>query len=255
MNNTTSKKNKTYSRRRKKSKSRFLIWTIAIGLCVLMTATAVKLASRSFDLSRNVHNSGSSDNSLTSAINDTSESSWCLILVNKWNYIPENYDVELTRLKNGEEIDKRIYPALQGMFDAARKNGIYPIVASGYRTAERQQELMDEKTAEYKAQGYSADESKAKAEAWVAVPGTSEHQLGLGVDINADGIHSTGDQVYKWLEQNCYKFGFIRRYPPDKTDITGVINEPWHYRYVGVTAATQIHEQGICLEEFLEKEN
>ena len=255
MNNTTNKKNNIHYRRRRKSRSRFYIWPIVIGLCILLAAAAVVLFSRPFPLSGNVHSSGSSDNSLTPAINDTSESSWCLILVNKWNYIPDNYEVELTTLQNGESVDKRIYPALQSMLDTARENGIYPIVASGYRTAKRQQQLMDEKTAEYKAQGYTADEAKAKAEAWVAIPGTSEHQLGLGVDINADGIRSTGDQVYEWLEQNCYKFGFIRRYPPDKTDITGVINEPWHYRYVGVTAATQIHEQGICLEEFLEKDN
>lgn len=187
-----------------------------------------------------------------SPVNDTEESTWSLILVNKWNYIPDNYKVELTELKNGESVDKRIYPALQKMFDDARKDHVYPVAASGYRTAEKQQELMDEKIAAYESEGYSADEAKSKAEAWVAIPGTSEHQLGLSVDINADGIRSTGDDVYEWLHENSYKYGFIYRYPENKTDITGVINEPWHYRYVGTDAAAKIHELDICLEEYLE---
>lgn len=83
------------------------------------------------------------------------------------------------------------------------------------------------------------------------LPGTSEHQTGLAVDINADGIHSAGYEVYDWLNQNAHKYGFICRYPSDKTDITGISNEPWHYRYVGVTAAMEIHRQDLCLEEYL----
>lgn len=181
----------------------------------------------------------------------TEETEWNLILVNKWNSIPENYEVELMELTNGQLIDERIYPALQSMFDSARSEGIYPIVASGYRTTEKQQSLLDEKRAEYLSEGYTEEEAKNRAEMWVAVPGTSEHQLGLGVDINADEVHSTGKEVYKWLKENSYKFGFINRYPKDKTEITGIINEPWHYRYVGIEAASEIHKNGICLEEYL----
>lgn len=185
--------------------------------------------------------------------NNVDETTWSLILVNRWNYIPDGYKVELTKIANGVSIDKRIYSALQKMFDTARSDNIYPIVASGYRTTEKQQSLMDEKVANYKAEGYTLKEATTMAEAWVAIPGTSEHQLGLGIDINADGIHSTGEDVYEWLNQNSYKFGFIHRYTSDKTDITGVLNEPWHYRYVGIKAATIIHNQGICLEEYLNK--
>lgn len=197
----------------------------------------------------------SNNNSIGSGENSVDETEWCLILVNKWNYIPSDYDVEFTELANGELVDKRIYAALQEMFVSARNDGIYPIVASGYRTAEKQQRLMDEKIAAYKSEGYSAEEATAKAEAWVAIPGTSEHQLGIAVDINADGIYSTGEEVYRWLNQNGYRFGFICRYPDNKTEITGVINEPWHYRYVGVRAAVVIRNQGICLEEYLNRIN
>ena len=124
-------------------------------------------------------------------------------------------------------------------------------MASGYRTSEEQQKLYDEKCRSYLNEGYSQDEAKELTEDWVAVPGTSEHELGLGVDINADGIHSTGEEVYQWLEKNAHLYGFIYRYPQDKTELTGISNEPWHYRYVGVKAATEIHEQGVCLEEYL----
>jgi len=182
---------------------------------------------------------------------NTVETSWHLVLVNKWNTIPDNYKVELTELANKQSVDIRIYSALQEMFEAARKDGVYPIVVSGYRTAEQQQILMDRKIAEYIAAGYSNEKAIVRAEAWVALPGTSEHQLGIAVDINADGIHSAGNKVYKWLEQNAYMFGFIRRYSSDKTYITGVIDEPWHYRYVGVESAIEMYNQDVCLEEYL----
>lgn len=248
MNNNRNRKKHIRGRRHRKPRFLFLILLPAIVICMLLTAKLFYLP-----LPLSSSGTGVPDSSTASGLDNRDETSWSLILVNKWNFIPENYEVELTTLENGEAIDKRIYPALQSMFDDARDNGIYPVAASGYRTAEEQQELMDEKIAEYKSEGYNTDEATAKACAWVAIPGTSEHQLGLSVDINADKIHSTGSQVYDWLEKNSYKYGFIRRYPPDKTDITGVINEPWHYRYVGVSAAYEIHKQNICLEEFLEK--
>lgn len=186
---------------------------------------------------------------------DDNETSWSLILVNKWNSIPDDYNVELIELTNGQSVDKRIYPKLQEMFNAARSQNIYPIAASGYRTNKKQISLMKGKVNEYKAKGFTLEEARTKAEAWVAIPGTSEHQLGLSVDINADRTQSTGKEVYDWLGQNSYKYGFILRYPSDKTDITGVINEPWHYRYVGKEAAAEIYKKGVCLEEYLNKTN
>ena len=179
---------------------------------------------------------------------------WNLVLVNRKHPIPKNYKVgKLVTLSDGQKVSAKIYPSLQQMFDDARATGLQLFVASGYRTQAYQQKLLDEKYDEYKNDGYSRAEAKKKAEAWVAVPGTSEHQLGLAVDINADTSVCSKDAVYDWLDQNSYKYGFIHRYPSDKTDITGVINEPWHYRYVGVEAATEIHEKGITLEEYLDE--
>ena len=171
---------------------------------------------------------------------------WNLILVNRDNPITEDYEPTLTQLSNGTSVDERIYPELQAMFDAARQEGYDPQVVSGYRTEAEQQQLLDEKIREFEAEGYGKSKAERLAAQWVALPGTSEHQLGLAVDING----STYD-IYYWLQENSYKYGFIYRYPADKTDITGIAHEEWHYRYVGVDAATDIYQQNICLEEYL----
>ena len=180
---------------------------------------------------------------------------WQLTLVNNDTPICENCSVILTALDNGQAVDCRIYPQLQKMFDDMRDDGVYPVVASVYRTEQEQQQIYDESMAEYIEEGYSESDAKTETERWVAIPGTSEHQLGLGVDINADGINSYGYEVYNWLAQNAYRYGFIYRYPENKVAITGIANEPWHYRYVGVNAATEIYKRGICLEEYLGETN
>ena len=170
--------------------------------------------------------------------------------VNRWNELPEDYEVELVELFNGKEVDERIYPYLQEMFDAAREEGIYPIVREGYRTEAEQQAMFDEKVQAYRIEGYSRARAERTAKEWVALPGTSEHQLGIAVDINADKEKCSNEEVYAWLAENAHKYGFILRYPQGKVSITGISYEPWHYRYVGAEAAKEIYEQGICLEEY-----
>ena len=124
---------------------------------------------------------------------------WKLIVVNRWNKLPEDYRIELTELSNGEKVDSRIYPALQEMFDAARAEKVYPIVRDGYRSMEEQQKEMDEKIQAYINEGYSRARAVKTAEEWVALPGTSEHQLGIAVDINADKSRCSNEEVYRWL--------------------------------------------------------
>lgn len=175
---------------------------------------------------------------------------WNLIVVNRWNELPEDYDVELTELSNGQMVDSRIYPYLQEMFDAGRTEGVYPVVREGYRTAEEQQDILDDKIQSYINQGYSQVKAERTAKEWVALPGTSEHQLGIAVDINADKSKCSNEDVYEWLAENAYKYGFVLRYPPGKQKITGTSYEPWHYRYVGEEAAKEIYEREICLEEY-----
>ncbi len=187
------------------------------------------------------------------SITNSSESDidWDLVLINKWNPIESVPEIDLITLSNGKQVHARIYPDLQDMFDAARNEGVYPTVISGFRTREKQQQLYDEKLAECKELGMSPEDAVIETESWVAPPSTSEHELGIAVDINGDGIDSTNEEVYQWLASNAHYYGFILRYPEGKTDITGISYEPWHYRYVGHAAAGEMYEQGLCLEEYL----
>ena len=178
------------------------------------------------------------------------DESWKLLLVNADHPLPEGFTVQLKALRNGHHVDERIYPELQQMFDDARAAGIYPLINESFRTAERQQEIMDKYIAGYEAQGMSHDEAVKKAHSVVAEPGTSEHQLGLALDIIAE-FDADSTATWSWLKDNAWRYGFILRYPADKVDITGIDYEPWHYRYVGVPTAEEITKQGLCLEEYL----
>lgn len=180
---------------------------------------------------------------------------WKLILVNSENALPKNYEIELTLLSNGVSIDSRIYPDLQQMFDDARAEGIYPVVGEGYRTHNEQKAMMRQKTAELAANGYSMEEAEKLAADLVAEAGKSEHELGIALDINADTSASSNEAVYAWLAENAYKYGFILRYPLGKEDITGIDYEPWHYRYVGIEAASEIYTQQLTLEEYLDEQH
>ncbi len=195
---------------------------------------------------------------IINTLNATDEPSWKLILVNPWNALPEDFEVDLVQIKNGHLIDLRILKDLQSMMDDARKAGFSPIVCSGYRTQEKQKKLFENKIADVKKKGFSDEQAEIEAAKWVAIPGTSEHQLGLAVDIVSSSYQvldeSQGDTaVQKWLMKNCYDYGFILRYPYDKSHITGIGYEPWHYRYVGKEVAKIIKEKGITLEEYLEE--
>lgn len=185
-----------------------------------------------------------------SVVTEESLADWRLILVNADHPIPKDYTAELVQLANGIYVDDRIYPDLQQMFDDARAEGINPIVGEGYRTHQAQQWMMDEKIKSFAAQGYSERDAEKMAKEWVAEPGTSEHELGSAVDINA-GEGSDAWEIYTWLADNAFQYGFILRYPQGKEDITGIDYEPWHYRYVGHEAALELYSQQIVLEEYL----
>ena len=176
---------------------------------------------------------------------------WNLMLVNSRYRIPDDYSVELIRLSNGEQVDSRIYPELQEMFDDARGDGYSLFVRAGYRSEEDQEDLMEDKIEAYRQEGYSQREAEHEAEKWVAKPGTSEHELGLAVDINAEG-QTDGNRLYQWLAEHSWKYGFILLYPAEKEEITGIDYEPWHFRYVGKQAAKEMYEQDLCLEEYVQ---
>ena len=140
--------------------------------------------------------------------------------------------------------------------DDCRAEGLNPLICSSYRTREKQEELFKNKVDQYLSYGYSQEDAKKAAGELVAIPGTSEHQLGLALDI-VDISYQLLDEkqedtpVQKWLLSNSWKYGFVLRYPNDKSEITGISYEPWHYRYVGKEAAKKIFDEKICLEEYL----
>jgi len=236
-------KHRTEKRRHKTKKVFFILFSIIVLLFAIRFIADIRQSTGIYSFFDFFQFSGQ----VTST-----DHGWNLILVNQDYRIPNEYDMELTELSNGQSVDSRIYPALQQMFDDMRAQGIYPIVASGYRTAKKQQELMDEKVESFISQGYSRSEAKTEALKWVAAVGYSEHQTGLAIDINADGVKSTGQQVYDWLADKAWRYGFILRYPEDKTNLTHTDYEPWHYRYVGTDAAAEIYKQGFCLEEYID---
>ena len=186
---------------------------------------------------------------------------WNLTLVNKDNPLPETFVPEsLADADNGYEADSRITDALKKMIADARSTENVRIIAlSAYRDYEYQKELFDDKVQRLQQEkGYSVTKAREEAATVVAYPGTSEHQLGLALDL-VDARHVKLDEsqentaAYKWLYKHCAEYGFIVRYPNGKTDITGIIYEPWHFRYVGEEAAKIIMEKGITLEEYIEE--
>lgn len=182
---------------------------------------------------------------------------WNLVLVNPWNFLPESVEIPLEWSYYDCRVDARCLDALNRMLDDCSAAGLTPIVCSSYRTWDTQTSLFNGTVDTYMyAYGMSYEEAKAAAAMETAWPGTSEHQLGLAVDIVDVNYQLLNDAqadtpVQQWLMANCWKYGFILRYPADKVAQTGIIYEPWHYRYVGEEYAQAIYESGLCLEEWL----
>lgn len=186
------------------------------------------------------------------------ETDWNLVLVNKWNVMQEGYVPELTEIAEGHRVDSRIADSLRSMIRDAKKAGYYIYILSAYRDMDKQIRLYEAEVNKWYYRGYDLEAAKEKAGTVVAIPGTSEHNLGLAVDL-VDSTHVALDQGaektlgYQWLVQHCQEYGFILRYPNGATDITGIIYEPWHFRYVGEEAAAEIMKEGITLEEYLSR--
>ena len=180
-----------------------------------------------------------------------------LILVNPWNPIPESYGVTLQTLDNGQSVSDVCYDALRQMLADCAAAGYQADVCSGYRNIVQQTQLYENKVSRVVREGYSRKEAERIAATEVAYPGASEHHTGLAVDlVDAANyqLEETQEQMpaQQWLMANCDRYGFVLRYPEGKSDITGIIYEPWHYRYVGKEAAEIMHREGLCLEEYLE---
>jgi len=188
---------------------------------------------------------------------DSKITDWNLILVNKNNKIPDNYKFQLTEIERGNKVDIRIESAITQMLADARKEGLEPFICSSYRPSETQQKLYNRKVNQYRKLGYTKEHAEIEASNWVAIPRTSEHEVGLALDIVSKSYQvldkkQEETEVQKWLIEHCTDYGFVLRYPTDKKEITMINYEPWHYRYVGVENAKFMKEKDFCLEEYIE---
>lgn len=194
------------------------------------------------------------------------DNKWAMFLVNKNNPLPMDYDsrIETTMIfESWREyfLDSRAAEYFEDMLNAAKADGIDLLVVSAYRTIEYQQQNFDNSVQDrIDNRGMTYDEAYADTLAEVALPGESEHNAGLALDIMSEEYTSMDDdgfedtEAFRWLDENAHKYGFILRYPKGKQEITGIIYEPWHYRFVGLYYANEIKHSGLCLEEYYEEQ-
>lgn len=177
------------------------------------------------------------------------------LLVNRDSMISGELKPRLAGIGDGKYVDARCYDNLQRMLADCRAEGLSPVVRSAYRSYDRQVRLFKNKVRRQRKKGLDEAEAHDTAMMEVALPGASEHQLGLAMDIvdrRYQELETPQEDtaVQKWLMANSYRYGFVLRYPADKCKLTGIIYEPWHYRYVGRKAALIMHENDMCLEEY-----
>ncbi len=253
----TSRKNSLRARRKKQALRRLIILLVIVFALGFLLGFLI--GSRKNDTLNFVVTSSSEKTSETSSTG-YSNLPWNLTLVNFENALPEDFAPEtLSEVDNGYEADSRIAEAAKKMIADAYAQNVRIIALSAFRDYEYQTELFENKVQRLQQEkGYSVDKAREEAKTVVAYPGTSEHQLGLALDL-VDAGHTKLDEsqedtkAYKWLYEHCAEYGFIVRYPNGKTNITGIIYEPWHFRYVGEEAAKIIMDEKLTLEEYLEK--
>lgn len=181
---------------------------------------------------------------------------WMLALINADHPLDPSYVPALSEIDSEHSVDSRIIGDLTQMMSDGRSQGLDMYVTSAYRSCNRQAELFYEGLQERLGKGMTPLEAFTDTGRSIAYPGTSEHAAGLAVDIVASGYSELDERQadtpeQQWLMAHCHEYGFILRYPAGTESITGITYEPWHYRYVGKTAAAEIAAQGITLEEYL----
>lgn len=178
---------------------------------------------------------------------------WELTLVNLQYRLPEDYKPTLQAAVEGSsvQLDARVAPFYAEMYAAAKADGCTLTPYSGYRTYARQQENFDRKVAYYVSQGLSEAEATAQTQTRILPAGASEHNIGFAMDIVSASADFISTKEFSWLSAHAHEYGFILRYPENKTEITGVMYEPWHWRFVGKEAAAEMQKSGQCLEEYL----
>lgn len=214
----------------------------------------------------NVNSSNTQSTQTTQPLTPQQElAQWYMKLVNPDNSVSSSYIDSIKRSKIADKylvsttkdtckyLDSRIVSYFESMCKAAKNDGITLVSVSAYRSISYQSGLYDRRVERCRNEdGLSLEEAKKKAATIVAVPGTSEHHLGLAIDINSVETSFENTKAFRWLQQHAEEYGFVLRYPKDKQAITKIIYEPWHYRYVGVEHAKAMNDLGMCLEEYVQ---
>lgn len=167
-----------------------------------------------------------------------------VLLCNPWHAVPDDFEIDLVKIE-GKKIDRAAQQPLQQMMNACRDAGLRCVINNSYRSRQWQQNRWDLRISQRMAEGMTEEQAAARTGRSLAIPGHSEHQTGLAVDIIGS------QKMYTWLEENCWDYGFILRYPADRIDITGIIHEPWHFRYVGTELSKELQKLGLCMEEYM----
>lgn len=207
-----------------------------------------------YDLSQ-VDEDDNVDDDETIDISTFDKTDWKIMLINKQHPIPESYEFTLATIKGSMKCDERIIPELQQMMQAAHNDGVTLVIRSPYRDYERQIYLFNRKVKAYMKTKMSYLEAYRTTAQAVTIPGASEHQVGLALDITSNSYTTLTEgfadtEAGEWLALHSYEYGFILRYPDGKEEITGITFEPWHFRYVGKTAAKYMYDNDLTLEEF-----
>lgn len=178
------------------------------------------------------------------------------LLLNRKYKLPDGYVPKLAEAVKGSgvKLDYRVAPHYQEMYNAAKKDGITLTPVSGYRSYQRQKNNFDNQIKTYMNQGMNKVTATQKAAEIRLLPGTSEHNAGLAMDICSLSTSFENTKEFRWLQAHAHEYGFIMRYPKDKTNVTKITYEPWHYRYVGKDIASQLKSSGQVLEEYLGKD-
>lgn len=265
--NTHARKKRRGSSARRAVISLLIVTMILLIVTIALLVENLSLRAQLAELEDN--SSANSQISSTVSDNSSEESSskaptvaaadkWKLRVANSENVLPADFSVETGLITpayardQGMSFDARAVGDLNAMLAAANKDGVNLLVISCFRTLTKQTNLYNAEVQKWLNRGYSEENAKAKAATIVAVPGTSDHNLGLAVDLNSVEESFENTKQFDWLQEHAAEYGFVMRYPKHKQEVTKIIYEPWHYRYVGKEHAAKMNELDMCLEEYVE---
>ena len=193
---------------------------------------------------------------IVTPLTENDEERWYLKLVNHNHAVAPDHSVELAEISAGIFVDSRIQADVLALLESASNHGMDLVIVSAYRSYEDQVEIFNNMMYIWISGGHTPLDAFLATQSVVAVPGHSEHHLGLALDI-VSAHHQVLDESQsqtlegRWLRENSWRYGFVVRYLEDKTHITGIFYEPWHFRYVGREAARIMWENNLVLEEYL----